>query len=356
MLKPGYSVSAYKLAALVSAVCPLAAQAQTSYETSANACGGQELVAASDDRYISAYDLMGLSLAELGLARNEIYARHGYVFTGTSGAADWFASCDWYVPGEDATANGEIELSHIEQANVRAIQKTESRRDDDMTAIASIPPAQTPWSAIWVSKMGDGTETRYDALFAKGKLRLEPIVPDGSPMGGIEAENGEMIMPPLIRLYDFGAGTYGADELNDFEVTNEILGFWPNLEWGIREWAVDAPGMLFPVTLVNLSVAVTSEEVTEFNGEEGVTRYTLQSGEPPAWSEESLSGDIWVTADGIIIAADLSGRKPLQGEMDQYTDWSTDYHLENLERLESYEAEKLEMPTLVDGKQWLAPG
>ena len=316
-------------------------------------CGSTELVPHSDDRFISSYDLMGLTIGELKIARNEIFARHGHVFAPDGAMAAYFATCDWYEPLADDSENAEIELSYTEQANVRAVQKTENRRDADMTAIATIPPAQTPWKAIWVTKFENGTERRQDALFANGKLRLDPIVPPDTPMVGIKQDNGGMMMPPMVRLYDFGAGTYGSWELNSSEATNEILAFWTNHEWGVREWAVDAPEMLFPTTLEELSVEIISEnDMPDLRWK----RYFLQSAASSSATEETLAGTILVTYDGIILEAELEGRKPIPGEMDQYMDWSARYYLENLERIETYDEELLEMPTLLNNAQWHAPG
>ncbi len=49
----------------------------------------------SDSRYLSESDLEGLSSEELELARNEIFARHGRIFT-TEYIRDYFLSKSWY--------------------------------------------------------------------------------------------------------------------------------------------------------------------------------------------------------------------------------------------------------------------
>lgn len=51
-------------------------------------------------------DLTGLSAQELTYARNEIYARHGYVFN-SSELNEYFLSQEWYVP--DESFNGTLE-------------------------------------------------------------------------------------------------------------------------------------------------------------------------------------------------------------------------------------------------------
>lgn len=75
-----------------------------------------ELIAASDDRMITEDDLLGLSPSMLRIARNEIFARHGYAFNSDNLRAH-FAQYSWYHP---LTKN--VSLSPVEQANVAFIK------------------------------------------------------------------------------------------------------------------------------------------------------------------------------------------------------------------------------------------
>ena len=83
----------------------------------------------SDDSYIISYsgdvfldtsDLKGLSKDELRLARNEIYARHGYVFESKE-MQDYFGSQAWYAP--DPTFDGK--MTEWEKHNVELIKSQE---------------------------------------------------------------------------------------------------------------------------------------------------------------------------------------------------------------------------------------
>ncbi|MEW6126189.1 MAG: YARHG domain-containing protein [Acidobacteriota bacterium] len=67
--------------------------------------------------------LKGLSLYELRILRNEIYARRGRQFR-TFWIADYFYSQDWYKPMDDF---GEPELSAIEKQNIATIVAYENR-------------------------------------------------------------------------------------------------------------------------------------------------------------------------------------------------------------------------------------
>lgn len=71
----------------------------------------------SDKEYISIEYLSSLTKGEVGLIRNEIYARHGYVFK-TEEYANYFNSKAWYHadPNYDVSS-----LNEIEQTNINTI-------------------------------------------------------------------------------------------------------------------------------------------------------------------------------------------------------------------------------------------
>ncbi|WP_144555450.1 YARHG domain-containing protein [Bacillus sp. X1(2014)] len=75
----------------------------------------------SDQRRLSESELANLTLEELRLARNEIYARHGYIFN-SENLNSYFQQKSWYH--EDASYDG-ITLSEIEKYNVEMIQNSE---------------------------------------------------------------------------------------------------------------------------------------------------------------------------------------------------------------------------------------
>jgi hypothetical protein len=74
--------------------------------------------------------LKGLSLHELRLLRNEIYARRGRLFR-TAWLSDYFYSQDWYKPMDDF---GEPELSPNEKKNIETIVAYENRIHEDLAA------------------------------------------------------------------------------------------------------------------------------------------------------------------------------------------------------------------------------
>ena len=66
--------------------------------------------------------MKSLSSHELAVARNEIYARHGYIFVSDEWK-DFFIDRPWYTP-----TSKEVSLNNIEEYNVSMILKEEARR------------------------------------------------------------------------------------------------------------------------------------------------------------------------------------------------------------------------------------
>lgn len=76
----------------------------------------------SDSRLISPEELGGLSTADLRLARNEIFARKGRIFSSPE-LRDHFTRFDWYQP-----TSTEVDVNDIEKANAKAMLAEEQRR------------------------------------------------------------------------------------------------------------------------------------------------------------------------------------------------------------------------------------
>lgn len=80
----------------------------------------------SSSRALTAADLAGLSKDELRLARNEIYARHGRIFTSEDLAA-YFASKSWYRGTVSAANFSDNLLSQVEKDNIKLIKQLEEK-------------------------------------------------------------------------------------------------------------------------------------------------------------------------------------------------------------------------------------
>ena len=75
----------------------------------------------ASQRILKASDLKGLNSFDLKVMRNEIYARHGYIFK-TQEMKDYFGEQDWYYGRYN---NLDKYLSKIEKTNIEFIKKLE---------------------------------------------------------------------------------------------------------------------------------------------------------------------------------------------------------------------------------------
>lgn len=78
----------------------------------------------SNTRLLTDADVSQLSPQELCYARNEIYARRGYIFASTE-LSDYFHSKNWYWGTVDASAFSDSVFNSAETANISLLQKTE---------------------------------------------------------------------------------------------------------------------------------------------------------------------------------------------------------------------------------------
>jgi len=76
----------------------------------------------SSTKYLTERDLYGKSKYDLKIMRNEIYARHGYIFKSSPDMMEYFNSQSWYKPGYNDVSGI---LSDLEQANIKFIQAHE---------------------------------------------------------------------------------------------------------------------------------------------------------------------------------------------------------------------------------------
>ena len=75
-------------------------------------------------RYLSEAEVSGLSLQMLCYAKNEIYARRGYIFQSQE-LRDYFGSKPWYYPTVPASAFSDQVFNAYEMANIALLKKYE---------------------------------------------------------------------------------------------------------------------------------------------------------------------------------------------------------------------------------------
>jgi hypothetical protein len=131
----------------------------------------------SSARYLTDSDIASLSKEQLALARNEIFARHGYVFTSQK-YKDYFSSKSWYVPNPDFS--GDVAgLNSYEQKNVALIQKAEVSRADQLVYITSIDKDSRRISYDLTSGIVE-TEDGYAVKNESTLIRTKKLAADAS--------------------------------------------------------------------------------------------------------------------------------------------------------------------------------
>jgi hypothetical protein len=91
--------------------------------TSGNSNTSANLYPQGSDRPLLAEDVENLDAWDLKIMRNEIYARHGYIFR-TEEMKDYFNAQRWYAPKYE---NVDDMLTKIEKENIKLIKRYESR-------------------------------------------------------------------------------------------------------------------------------------------------------------------------------------------------------------------------------------
>lgn len=124
---------------------------------------GAEILPMSDDRYLVEADLAGMNVGSLRIARNEIYARHGYQFN-SADLRRHFSQYGWYSP---YTKN--VSLSNLEQQNVAFIKRYEDSAPLRSNLQNYAPKQKVQTATVVVVPVVnnialDGLEERYEVL------------------------------------------------------------------------------------------------------------------------------------------------------------------------------------------------
>ncbi|MEO7971423.1 MAG: YARHG domain-containing protein [bacterium] len=117
-----------------------------------------------ENRLISAQMLHGLSLYELRLLRNEIYARHGRSFQ-APWLAQYFFSQPWYQPDENFK---DEQVTGSEKTNVETIVAYEKKTHDNLS---TKPVTRALLAGLFVE---DASQMRQEIYARRGKVFKEP--------------------------------------------------------------------------------------------------------------------------------------------------------------------------------------
>jgi hypothetical protein len=160
--KPSDSYDPKKLSPLEEKNLATIEAAQKKSRKLALAPGDMELF---ENKLISPQMLHGLSLNELRLLRNEIYARHGRQFQ-AQWLSQYFFSQPWYQPNEDFK---DEELSGSDKQNVETIVAYEKKIHDEL---GSTPITRTLLEGLFIE---DAVKMRQEIYARRGKVfTIEP--------------------------------------------------------------------------------------------------------------------------------------------------------------------------------------
>jgi len=255
-------------------------------------CAEAYVLAESSSRPLWPYEVRYLDAQGLRLARNEIYARHGYSFN-SADLNEFFSRRAWFTPtGQSVT------LSAVEQANVAYIQQVEEGKVDPFAGI--VWPADGP-------SLAPPTFWQADVVHADG--RVEDGVVYGSRGRVTDRATGRVV---IIRPHE--SALY-AEAGTDIGI--------------VVEWYLFPPVLAEPF-IQGLDVTLIPIGREMLFGEE-VTHVSM------VWSEESmttstLEGEAWVTDDGIFLQVGLRGTFDECCGGTEGIVWELDYHLENIRR------------------------
>jgi hypothetical protein len=117
-----------------------------------------------ENRLISAQMLHGLSLYELRLLRNEVYARHGRAFQ-APWLAQYFFSQPWYQPDDNFK---DEQVTGSEKTNVETIVAYEKKIHDNLS---TKPVTRALLEGLFVE---DASQMRQEIYARRGKVFKEP--------------------------------------------------------------------------------------------------------------------------------------------------------------------------------------
>jgi hypothetical protein len=155
--KPAENYDARKLTALEQKNLATIEAAQKKSRKLALAPGDMELF---EGRLISAQMLRGLSLNELRLLRNEIYARHGRQFQ-APWLSQYFFGQTWYQPNENFK---DEDLTGPDKQNVETIVAYENKIHDDL---GRKPVTRTLLEGLFIE---DAVKMRQEIYARRGKV------------------------------------------------------------------------------------------------------------------------------------------------------------------------------------------
>lgn len=124
------------------------------------------ILSESNNRYIEYTEILDFDTEKLNLAKNEIYARHGFIFS-TSNIAEYFGSCAWYKPSVSASDFKDSVFNKYEIANIALLEEYEKL--SSYTYPLEVKDGET----VKVDLNGDGKLEKISFLVKKEKRKAD---------------------------------------------------------------------------------------------------------------------------------------------------------------------------------------
>ncbi len=162
-----------------------------------------QLLTEADLRYCTAY--------ELYLARNEIFARHGYIFE-SADLREHFGSTSWYVPRYTADEFQWEWLSSVEMKNIALIQEREGYLAGASAGSGTSGVASGHVAADWISfELPESWIGYVDVVFSET---------NGAPSVTVSYRgNPDMV---LVSFYRVDAST----QINAVDIGSGLVSWW----------------------------------------------------------------------------------------------------------------------------------
>lgn len=190
-----------KLAVVIScsgdAIENIAVMRNYDFEESEPAEDSEYIFPDSDKKYLSEEEIRSVGTDKIALGRNEIYARHGYIFNGET-YRQYFESLSWYegtIPSDEF--NAQAEFNDYEKKNVELIKQIEDELSGAQTPETERKIENTPITGndSYENKTEEYVQVTVEELYESPTAYSDQYVQVKGTVGAIQG--GEIYLFPV---------------------------------------------------------------------------------------------------------------------------------------------------------------
>ena len=190
-----------KLAVVIScsgdAIENIAVMRNYDFEESEPAEDSEYIFPDSDKKYLSEEEIRSVGTDKIALGRNEIYARHGYIFNGET-YRQYFESLSWYegtIPSDEF--NAQAEFNDYEKKNVELIKQIEDELSGAQTPETERKIENTPITGndSYENKTEEYVQVTVEELYESPTAYSDKYVQVKGTVGAIQG--GEIYLFPV---------------------------------------------------------------------------------------------------------------------------------------------------------------